>query len=295
MHITTIQIHNFRRLKDVRIELEPTTSIFVGSNNSGKTSAVQALLAFLGTSQERFSVHDFSADCWGRFDEMGSIEATGAKTLPTIRMDLWFEVEKGDLHRVMKLLPSLDWRTVPIGVRLEFSPKDPSELLTRFREAKTTAEKFKHPGKDNKPGFHPWPETLTDYLKRRLNDEYRIFYYVLDRDEFDPDLREKPGYAPQELGDTTETGGSIMRSLLRVDFLSSATKNDGCRVSRLVESFESVLRTESETTRRGLFSCRGSCKFGGAAQCTPSDRLRTNSKDVERTRIPGVCQSGFGH
>ena len=171
MHITTVQIHNFRRLKDVRIELEPTTSIFVGSNNSGKTSAVQAPSAFLGTSQERFSVHDFSADCWDRFDELGSIEAT-AQTLPTIRMDLWFKVEKGDLHRVMKLLPSLDWRTVPIGVRLEFAPKDPSELLTRFREAKTTAERYKHPSKDNKPGFHPWPECrYNTQPKRRPNDQ----------------------------------------------------------------------------------------------------------------------------
>jgi hypothetical protein len=104
-------------------------SIFVGSNNSGKTSATHIFQSFLWASKERFSVHDFSADCWAIFDEIGSSDPPVEKALPTIGLDLWFEVEESNLHRVVKLLPSLDWSGVQIGVRMEFSPKDAIELL----------------------------------------------------------------------------------------------------------------------------------------------------------------------
>ena len=41
MRIRSVRIKNFRRLKDVHFPLEEKTSIFVGANNSGKTSATQ--------------------------------------------------------------------------------------------------------------------------------------------------------------------------------------------------------------------------------------------------------------
>lgn len=47
MHLNSLRIKNFRRLKSVNLELENETSIFVGANNSGKTSAAQALQLFL--------------------------------------------------------------------------------------------------------------------------------------------------------------------------------------------------------------------------------------------------------
>lgn len=38
MHIHALRIKNFRRLRDVQIDLNSDISIFVGANNSGKTS-----------------------------------------------------------------------------------------------------------------------------------------------------------------------------------------------------------------------------------------------------------------
>lgn len=221
MHLNCFHISNFRRLKDVQVELDPKTSIFVGSNNSGKTSATHIFQTFLGSSNERFSVHDFSADCWAIFDEIGSSETPAENLLPTIGLDIWFDVNENDLHRVIKLLPSLDWSGTPIGVRMQFAPIDATELLANFKEAKNKAGKFAVIKQEDIEGFHPWPETLTDYLKKRLNDEYKIFYYVLDRAEFDDDFRQKAGYIPQELGDTTEKGGGIVKSLIKVDYLSA--------------------------------------------------------------------------
>lgn len=220
MRLLSFHVRNFRRLKDVHVDLDPATSIFVGSNNSGKTSATHIFESFLGSSHERFSVHDFSAECWGLFDQVGDSATPEGRSLPAISLDLWFQVEATDLlHRIMALLPGLNWNTVPVGVRMQFAPKDEAELLVHFREARSKAAKSAIAKQDGSPGYFPWPQTLTDYLKKRLNEEYRIFYYVLDRNEFDADFKEKPAYMPQQLGDTTESGGKIIKSLLKVDFL----------------------------------------------------------------------------
>src|SRR5262245_33632803 len=122
MLLHSFHISNYRRLKDVRIEVDPKTTVFVGANNSGKTSAAHIFQSFLGSSKERFSLYDFSADCWSIFDEIGSNETPLEKALPIIGLDLWFKIEEGDLHRVINLLPGLDWSGVPIGVRMEFAP-----------------------------------------------------------------------------------------------------------------------------------------------------------------------------
>ena len=47
MHIKRFDIQNFRKLKCCKIELSDKTTVFVGANNSGKTSAMDALAKFL--------------------------------------------------------------------------------------------------------------------------------------------------------------------------------------------------------------------------------------------------------
>ncbi|WP_423395654.1 AAA family ATPase [Burkholderia sp. LMG 21824] len=64
MHIETVWIRNFRRIKDVRTDLAPDNSILDGSNNSAKSSAGHAIRLFTAASKDRFSLHDFSSDCW---------------------------------------------------------------------------------------------------------------------------------------------------------------------------------------------------------------------------------------
>jgi len=226
MHIHSFRIRNFRRLKDVRIDLDVNTSIFVGANNSGKTSAAQIFQAFLGVEGERaqFSIYDFSADCWARFDAIGSGAAPDDE-LPSIELDLWFEVKECDLHYVIALLPSLDWDKTLVGVRMKFAPKDPHKLLQRFREehanARQRRKEHANPQQQAANDFHPWPATLTEYLKKCLSDEYKIFYYVLDRNAFNDAFEQVTGYTPSVLGDGKENGAAIMKTLVRVDFLTA--------------------------------------------------------------------------
>ncbi len=73
-------------MKDVCIALASDISIFVGSNNSGKTSATQAIHAFSSASKDKFSLYDFSSSCWKEFDKLGNSveEGTEEPALPSI-------------------------------------------------------------------------------------------------------------------------------------------------------------------------------------------------------------------
>jgi predicted ATP-dependent endonuclease of OLD family len=219
MRLKSFHVRNFRRLNDVHVDLDLSTTIFVGTNNSGKTSATQVFKLFLDT-KERLCIHDFSAYCWAIFDEIGAAEATNKnKPLPFIELDLWFTVESDDLPRVMPLLPSLDWKDAPVGVRMVYAPKDQVTLLSKFREAKSNAASASEPASEGTEGFHPWPEKLTDYLNKKLKDEYKVYYYVLDHSQFDENLQPKQGYIPQQLEESAEGGRKIVDSLIKVDFL----------------------------------------------------------------------------
>lgn len=47
MKIAFVDIQNFRKLKKCHIDFSKEISLFVGANNSGKTSAIEALGKFL--------------------------------------------------------------------------------------------------------------------------------------------------------------------------------------------------------------------------------------------------------
>ena len=47
MKIEIVELGNFRKLQNVRIGISEEKTVFVGANNSGKTSAMVALRYFL--------------------------------------------------------------------------------------------------------------------------------------------------------------------------------------------------------------------------------------------------------
>lgn len=222
MHIETLRLKNFRRLKDVRVDLASDLSIFVGANNSGKTSASHALQLFTAASRDRFSIHDFSVDCWEAIDAFG--DGTEGAALPTISLDIWFNVGAGDLHRVVDLLPSLAWQGNLVGIRVEFAATDPDVLLENFHQARERARQNIRPGVDGDADYHPSPRTLCEYLGdnngERLRREFELRYYVLDRARFDDDLCASADYAPLLLTpDKGRSGKDILAGLVRIDFL----------------------------------------------------------------------------
>jgi predicted ATP-dependent endonuclease of OLD family len=223
VHIETMRLRNFRRLRDVRIDLGRDISIFVGANNSGKTSASHELQLFTAASRERFSIHDFSADSWRTIDAFGE---GNAPLLPSISLDIWFHVETQDLHRVIDLLPSLAWQGNLVGVRVEFAAIDQPALLAGFISARDRARANIRLGVNGGPDYHPSPRTLREYLTEngsdKLRRDFELRYFVLDRARFDDDFRAEDDYAPLRiLAEKGRSGRDVLASLVRVDFLNA--------------------------------------------------------------------------
>ncbi len=220
MYLSKIRICNFRRLVDVKIDLDSELSIFVGANNSGKTSVAHAIHFFVGGTSDRVSFHDLSACRWS--DISAFEEGEEHASLPVMSIDLWFAVEESDLHRVIDLLPNLKWKGAKVGVRVAFAPRNEDEALSRFRERHAQAQ-FAVADLEQSKGEEPYvvpPRSLLEYLETELRKEYGFKYFVLDEEQFDDDLEPNVGYEPQELlRDQGRTGKDIVNSLIKVDFL----------------------------------------------------------------------------
>lgn len=220
MHIETIRLKNFRRLKDVRIDFGKDISIFVGANNSGKTSAAHAIALFLGDESETFTVHDFSADTWAQMNAFG--ERVADANLPSISLDLWLSVGPGDLHRAFELLPSVSWQGSTIGVRIELAPSDPATTLQRFEErrAAVLAAFMGEDGEEQDQAAVPSPKNMREFITANIRTEYGLRYFVLDRAKFDADFMPEPGYSPQPFDkDKGRSPKDVLASLIKVDML----------------------------------------------------------------------------
>lgn len=203
MHIKFVEMGNFRRLNSVRIDLSPQKSIFVGANNSGKTSAMVALRYFL-MRQDLFSINDFTISLWSRIDEMGinwEAARNSEDAMPDPAwdglvpfLDVWLEATDREIHHVQKILPTLDWEGGLLGVRIRYEPKDPQKLQDEFLSARADAQSAFLEGSSSQPSEgnrnqgaarRPptiWPESLTDFLKRKLRDKFTYNSYILDSD-----------------------------------------------------------------------------------------------------------------
>ena len=70
MKIDRVCIRNFRRLENVVIRIEESETVFVGPNNSGKTSATAAFRCFL--AGRSFRIHEFTVSKLADLDAYGS-------------------------------------------------------------------------------------------------------------------------------------------------------------------------------------------------------------------------------
>lgn len=220
MYLSKIRLKNFRRLSDVKVDLDREISIFVGANNSGKTSVAQAMHLFLAGERGRLTFHDISASKWS--DVQAFEDGNEGAALPEMAMDLWFEIDEADLHRIIDLLPRLDWQGTHVGVRIAFVPRNADETLQRFRErfeeAQQTAANVQVV--EGEGPYVAQPRSLREYLETELHREYEFRYYVLDAAQFNEDFEQNTGYEPHELlREQGRTGKDIIGSLIKVDFL----------------------------------------------------------------------------
>ena len=185
MRILEINIQNFRKLLQCHIEFSEKTTLFVGANNSGKTSAMDALGKFL--ADRNFTFNDIT------ISERSAINVIGERWIqkdceePTTiteweslmpKMDIWLNVASNEMHYVACIIPTLKWRGGKLGVRLAFFPKDIVKLFTDYRDAYFAAREVEK-AKENVE-IRLYPINLSEFLEKKLNTYFSIKTYILD-------------------------------------------------------------------------------------------------------------------
>ena len=131
MKLKKVHLRNFRRLEDIAIGFENEETIFVGPNNSGKTSATTAFRLFL--IRQDFKIHDFSVSKIAEIDSFGRVEDVDEASLPSIEMDLWFSINPDiEYGRVSSLLPHLSADLKEVGVRLKYGANNAKKLRSEY-------------------------------------------------------------------------------------------------------------------------------------------------------------------
>lgn len=198
MILHRIDIHNFRRLRDCRIDIDPKETIFVGANNSGKTTVISAIRWFLAGGV--FKTKDFTLKLWDDINDIGKTwaEKDELEEIDYSRdmwkdlvpyMDVWIKLEYDAetdtndeiINLLTDLFPSVIAGTTPtiVGVRIVFEPDNINELLTDYRKAAQNAKKLLEGRENNVPVF---PQNLRDFLdhESNLNHYFRLHYYRLN-------------------------------------------------------------------------------------------------------------------
>lgn len=221
MKLARIHIGNYRKLKNCVIDFDERQTIFVGANNSGKTSAMQAIVSFL-TLPKRFTTNDFTLSNWKGLNEIGEKWLANDDVKPSLEelydylplMDVWIDVRDKDAYLVRDLIPSFEWEGKTVGVRVLYAPVDVEILYHDFKVSYTKARKLE---KDEKKTTL-YPKNLWDFLKKGsvLAKYFDCKYYVIDiakepekRDQFQP------------LPNVVAKNGSILNKLFKIDYIEA--------------------------------------------------------------------------
>lgn len=211
MKIKKVHLRNFRRLEDVEIGFESEETVFVGPNNSGKTSATTAFRLFL--IRQNFNIHDFSVSKIADIDAFGIMDDAVEGSLPSIEMDIWFSIDPNiEFGRVFSLLPDASTNFEEVGVRLNYCVKDAKKLKSEYLSA------FK-PLEDGKQ-----QKSLSHFLslQENLSSHFAIRYAALENTE-DGTIA-----LPRD----PEEGKRVLRSLIRVDFVDAQRNIDDHETGR---------------------------------------------------------------
>ena len=243
MQINFVEIGNFRKLLATRIDLSPKKTIFVGANNSGKTSAMLAFRRFLSQSASAFKLQDLTLSHIAALEKLGAsweehdlasgdaIPVDMSEWVPLLPfLDLWLNVEVGEFHYVSSIMPNLDWAGGLIGIRLRLEPSNIEKLFHDFRKSRDEAKalltaatkKAKEKAEETGTGFvEPdipiWPHDLPDFLDRQLPKKFKLIAYPLN-----PTMIKPPTSAlaqPQKLNESARPlKDDPLKHLIRVNF-----------------------------------------------------------------------------
>lgn len=227
MKLSEIAITNFRLLQDARMRLDTAdiTTILVGPNNSGKTSAIEVMLTFLQRPIKHLSINDFSLGCRHAFKSFeqhvltspaapagGEATADPAPVAPplpalpamSLRLKFDYDDTGPDLAIAGELLMDLDDTSNSVVLEIRFAAVDPELLAQAYLK-----------DRDH-------DQSLVDYLAFTLHDHYKMDQFKLSPD----------GSQAERLPDR-----GILQRLIRIDVVSAQRhiddREEGSKATRL--------------------------------------------------------------
>ena len=288
MKIQSVHIRNYRKLKNCHIDFGEKKTVLVGANNSGKTSAISAIVWFLKNT-ERFTLKEFTVTNWALINTIGEkwLEKDSVddallsshqwdNIVPS--MDVWINVENGEQYRVNHLIPSLStWDGKKVGVRGQYVPKDVTKLYTAYKEAKTKARSLEAT-EEWKEADSPelYPKNLCDFLGKgsNLREYFDVKYYIIDP-ALDPDDEDEVQTTPDN-----ELGYNPLDGLIKVDtILASRDFSDpegqtDSEIDTLSKQFQQYYKSSGQEDEE--LTCEGLKLLGGivTANKTYDEKLK---------------------
>lgn len=300
MRIASVHIQNFRKLYRCRVDFSKETTLFVGANNSGKTSAMDALGKFL--KERTFVFNDFTLSNHALINQIGyewekedckkpdSLSAW-AKLLPSL--DVWLNVETQDIHHVISIIPTLKWRGGLLGVRFLFQPSNIETLFTDYREAYFAARDTEKKGPDESR-LKLFPNDLCHFLDRNLSKYFGLKSYVLDPAKENNDPPQETDFEMECLSDNP------LKGIIRVDMisaqrgLSDPDKNGGNGIdhtklsSQIRGYYDKHLDPEKKPLPEDLGMLEASEDARKAFDVNLENKLKPAIKELETLGYPGV-------
>ncbi len=226
MKISFVDIQNFRKLKNCRVELSENKTVFVGANNSGKTSAMDVLMVFLKkTRHKNISTTDFTLSNWKNINQI-AVDWIQNKNPDDLNLgtelwhpyvpsiDIWLDVEEKEIHYVSHIIPTLEWTGGILGIRLIFEPKNVTELYKAYKSTFETAKDTSESRKKGKP-LKLWPQTMRDFLDKELHNHFSFKSYILDPSKCTDNN-------PQKLPENSEPiTGEPLSGLFKIDIITA--------------------------------------------------------------------------
>lgn len=306
MKIQSVHIRNYRKLKNCHIDFGEKETVLVGANNSGKTSAISAIVWFLKNT-DRFTLKEFTATNWALINEIGekwlehdSVDEALLSShqwdniVPS--MDVWINVEDGEQYRVNHLIPSLiSWDGKKVGVRGQYEPTDIKKLYTVYKEAKLKAKALEDTEEWEKAGSPElYPKNLCDFLGKGLNlrEYFDVKYYIIDP-ALDPDNEDDVQITPDN-----EIGNNPLDGLIKVDtILASRDLSDpegqtDSDIDTLSKQFQQYYKSNGQEDEE--LTCEGLKLLGGivTANKTYDEKLK-KTFEVPVGELKNINYPGF--
>jgi len=313
MQIKSVSIRNFRRLHDTKVEFSPDTTLLVGPNNSGKSSAILAIERFLN-EPGRFRVTDISLSNLSTLSSIGRTwidqdEADDPQSGKQIRADLlplmpaidiWFDANTSELAKFPPAVSELTQYPGHFGVRLALEARDPEMFRENFiRDYRKSAAALR--GADQElQGISLRPTSLVQHLEKAIQRDFRIAGYVLPSSS--PASEDGADSQPLYHADLSASNSDIqavdpalIRRLVRVNVITATremseadARGNSERLSTMVGRFYANHIRQTETlSKHDLRAIHAEQIAINASNAVANDLLQDSLSEIQSLGYPG--------